>query len=158
MVTNCSNKKATVKKATTTYTPLKKFTYENSMYIDDDYDWSSVDNDKAMPEPMPYDDTIQCIRSITIAISRTWEVTHKIKFPTLVTRKVAVEAAEAFLSKPFTRALFAKIRIGNWMCDDMTFKSVVAERLCIGDLLGDATYLEGFTIDAKGNTQLIIGS
>lgn len=40
----------------------------------------------------------------------------------------------------------------------MKFKTVVKQRLCIGDLMGDAKFLERFDINANGDTELCIGS
>lgn len=139
------------------YVPENTFTYENSIYPrNNNVDWDTdVDN---LPDPIPYENTKRCIRSVTFPISRCWNVNRTIRFRTPVTKKEAVEAAEAFLSQPFTRPLFAKIKQGNWMCSDMTFKHVVAKKLCIGDLLGGAVFMEGFDTDAKGHTKLVIGS
>lgn len=141
-----------------TYTPRNKFTYLNSMYPRD-FDWNSIEESGApMPPPIPYDNRKRCVRSIVFPISRSWDVEHKIHFATPVTKKGAVKAAEAFLSGPFTRELFATISHDNWICSDTTFEDVVAKRLCIGDLLGGANFLEGFDTKANGEIHLSIGS
>ncbi len=129
-----------------TYTPLKKFTYVNLLYPRD-YDWEANAGG-----PIPYDNRKRCVRSITFPISRSWDVEHTIGFANPVTKKTAVKAAEAFLSGPVTRDLFAKI------ISHTTFEAVVAKRLSIGDLMGDAKFLESFDTNTNGDVQLGIGS
>lgn len=120
------------------YTPRRRFTYDNLT-------------------KRPYNNRTHNIRSVTFPIKRNGGPTRIIRFPTPVTQKAAVKAAESFLSGPLTRELFAVIcTTDNDVCSDKTFESVVADRLSIGDLLDEDTFLTGFHTTDQGDTHLIV--
>jgi len=107
--------------------------------------------------PMDYDDAEKYIRNIAFNISRYGDHVEIISFKEPVTEKTAIEAAEAFLSKPVTEEYYEMVK--EDLCDSETpweqAKHQYANR---GALLTDCRFLESLDDDGDGNVTISCGS
>ncbi len=99
-----------------------------------------------------FNDVNKIVNVITFDLSRYGKYTCEMHFSEPITQYEAIESAESFLSGLITDDYFNKLK------DDMYGDPKRENFKARSDALGNATFLEGATINRKGNMKLQLGS
>ena len=99
----------------------------------------------------------KCVTSLKFDVSRYGAVTHTLEFVEPVTKTVALEAIERYLSEPVDEDHFARVR--NDLFDVTRYNNQNLSKYTRGDLLTDARFAEHFRcIGGNGEYELECGS
>ncbi|MHB1952685.1 MAG: hypothetical protein ACYCOU_02965 [Sulfobacillus sp.] len=100
--------------------------------------------------------SVAYIKKVTFGISRYGEYNHTIEFASPQTEKAAVAAAEDFLSQPLTQELYEQVRSDTAL--ELPWNEAKEEFSCIGDVLGDAVFMELLIVKGPGHIEIVTGS
>jgi hypothetical protein len=99
------------------------------------------------------------VTSVEFDISRYGQHTHTLKFETPISILSAVEKVEKYLSLPLTEDYYNLVKDDLFM-SELTWENVHEDNTyeIRGDVLTDATFLEGVKVDKEGRLTFSIGS
>lgn len=96
------------------------------------------------------------ISKVRFDISRYGKFEDSLEFSPPVSEKVAIEAVEAYLSRPLTKDYFEKIK-GDMFHDNLPWDEAKEDYKCRGDCLTDCKFLEAIYLNG-GEMTFFIGS
>lgn len=106
------------------------------------------------------DGETECVKAVRFSISRYGRCNTKIVFNRPVTVAYAVGRAEKWLSQPFTREIYERVKDDLYCAHEgWSYEALQAWGWEIrGQCLGADTYLEGTKTDAQGVLTFVTGS